>query len=93
MENFIVEDGLIFTDRMARCRIPSIIHTREIVSFVIEHPTLGGPYGAKGVGEIAGTSNASAIMNAFYNALGVRIDCLPVDQEFIWGSLDKMRNG
>jgi xanthine dehydrogenase molybdenum-binding subunit len=89
MEKFIVEDGLIFTDKMARYRIPTILHTPEIVSFVIEHPTLDGPYGAKGVGEIAGIPTAPAIINAIYNAVGVRIDRLPVDQEFIWKSLEK----
>jgi xanthine dehydrogenase molybdenum-binding subunit len=89
MENFIVDNGLIFTDKMARYRIPSMIHTPEIISFVIEHPTHDGPYGAKGVGEIAGIPTAPAIINAIYNAVGVRVDHLPVDQEFIWKSLEK----
>jgi xanthine dehydrogenase molybdenum-binding subunit len=92
MENFIVDDGLIFTDRMARYRIPSILHTPEIISFVIEHPSRDGPYGAKGVGEIAGVPTAPAIINAIYNAAGVRVDSLPVDQEFIWKSLENKRN-
>jgi xanthine dehydrogenase molybdenum-binding subunit len=89
MENFITDDGLIFTDRMARYRIPSILHTPEIVSFVIEHPTQDGPYGAKGIGEIAGIPTAPAITNAIYNAVGVRVDHLPVDPEFIWRSQEK----
>jgi xanthine dehydrogenase molybdenum-binding subunit len=93
MENFIVDDGMIFTDKMARYRIPSILHTPEIVSFVIEQPTREGPYGAKGVGEIAGIPTAPAITNAIFNAVGVRVDRLPVDQEFIWRSLEKTRNG
>jgi CO/xanthine dehydrogenase Mo-binding subunit/aerobic-type carbon monoxide dehydrogenase small subunit (CoxS/CutS family) len=87
MENFITDNGVIFTDRMARYRIPSILHTPEIVSFVVEHPTGDGPYGAKGVGEIAGIPTAPAIINAIYNAVGVRVDRLPVDQEYIWKSL------
>ena len=89
MENFIVDDGMIFTDKLARYRIPSMLHTPEIISFVIENPTEGGPYGAKGVGEIAGVPTAPAIINAIYNAVGVRVDRLPVDHEFIWRSLDK----
>jgi xanthine dehydrogenase molybdenum-binding subunit len=92
MENFIIDDGLIFTDKMARYRIPSILHTPEIVSFVIEHLTKDGPYGAKGVGEIAGVPTAPAIINAIYNAVGVRVDRLPVDHEFIWQELDKSKN-
>jgi CO/xanthine dehydrogenase Mo-binding subunit len=89
MEKFIIEDGLIFTDRMARYRVPTILHTPDIISFVVEHPTREGPYGAKGVGEIVGIPTAPAIMNAIYNAVGVRLDRLPVDHEFIWRSLEK----
>jgi CO/xanthine dehydrogenase Mo-binding subunit/aerobic-type carbon monoxide dehydrogenase small subunit (CoxS/CutS family) len=79
-ENFIVEEGRVFTDRMARYRIPSIVHTPEITSIVVEHPVTAGPYGAKGVGEIVSIPTTPAITNAIYNAIGVRVDRLPVDQ-------------
>jgi CO/xanthine dehydrogenase Mo-binding subunit/aerobic-type carbon monoxide dehydrogenase small subunit (CoxS/CutS family) len=92
MENFIVDDGVVFTDRMARYRVPTMLHTPEIVSFVVEHPTNDGPYGAKGVGEIAGIPTAPAITNAIYNAVGVRVDWLPADQEFIWKEITKKNN-
>jgi CO/xanthine dehydrogenase Mo-binding subunit len=82
-EEFIVENGHVVTDRMARYRIPSIVHTPEITSLLVEHPTSEGPFGAKGVGEIVSIPTAPAITNAIYNAVGVRIDRLPVDQEFI----------
>ncbi len=79
-ENFIVEEGRVFTDRMARYRIPSIVHTPEITSIVVEHPVSAGPHGAKGVGEIVSIPTTPAITNAIYNAIGVRVDHLPVDQ-------------
>lgn len=82
-EQFIVEDGRVITDRMARYRIPSITYTPEIVSIVIEHPTADGPYGAKGVGELVSIPTTPAITNAIYHAIGVRIDRLPVDQELL----------
>lgn len=82
-EHFIVENGYVFTDRMARYRIPSIMQTPEITSIVVEHPTAEGPYGAKGVGEIVSIPTTAAITNAIYNAVGVRVDRLPVDQERI----------
>jgi xanthine dehydrogenase molybdopterin-binding subunit B len=37
-ENFIVQDGYVITDRLARYRVPSIQHTPEIVSIVVEDP-------------------------------------------------------
>ncbi|MEI6291382.1 MAG: molybdopterin cofactor-binding domain-containing protein, partial [Chloroflexota bacterium] len=83
LENFITRDGYVVTDRMSRYRIPSITHTPEITSIVVEDPTKDGPYGAKGVGEIVCIPTPPAITNAIYNAVGVRFDTLPVDQEKI----------
>jgi len=91
-EKFIVEKGRVITDRLARYRIPSITLTPEITSFIVEHPTLEGPYGAKGVGEIVSIPTIPAITNAIYNAVGVRIDHLPVDQESLLWELKK-KNG
>jgi len=82
-EEFIVEEGNVITDQLARYRIPGIMLTPKIKSIIIEQPTADGPYGAKGVGEISSIPTAPAITNAIYNAVGVRIDKTPVDQEVI----------
>jgi xanthine dehydrogenase molybdenum-binding subunit len=82
-EEFIVEDGNVVTDHLARYRVPGIMLTPEIISIVVEHPIEAGPYGAKGVGEICSIPTTPAITNAIYNAVGVRIDKTPVDQELI----------
>ena len=42
-----------------------------------------GPFGAKAVGEITANSGAAAIVNAIYNAVGVRIYDLPATPEKI----------
>jgi xanthine dehydrogenase molybdenum-binding subunit len=86
-ENFIVDKGVPFTDRLARYRIPNITQSPEITSIVVEHPTTDGPYGAKGVGEIVSIPTIPAITNAIYNAVGVRIRNLPVDQEQVLAEL------
>jgi xanthine dehydrogenase molybdenum-binding subunit len=88
-EEFIMEEGYPFTDRLARYRIPSITYTPEITSIIVESPTTDGPYGAKGVGEIVSIPTIPAITNAIYNAVGVRIKSLPVDQEEILLGLKK----
>jgi len=90
-ENFILEDGKPFTDRLARYRIPNISHLPEIKSIIVEHPTTEGPYGAKGVGEIVSIPTIPAISNAIYNAVGVRISTLPIDQEFIFEGISAQR--
>jgi CO/xanthine dehydrogenase Mo-binding subunit len=85
LENFITKEGQVVTDRMSRYRIPSIVHTPKITSIVVEDPAKDGPYGAKGVGEIVLIPTPPAITNAIYNAVGVRFDSLPVDQEkLLW---------
>jgi xanthine dehydrogenase molybdenum-binding subunit len=80
-EEFIVDNGRVFTDRLARYRMPSILLTPEIHSFVVEHPASEGPYGAKGVGEIVSIPTAAAIANAVSHACGVRVRRLPIDQD------------
>jgi selenium-dependent xanthine dehydrogenase len=82
-EEFIMDNGYVVTDHLARYRIPGIMLTPEITSIIVEDPTAEGPYGAKGVGEICSIPTTPAITNAIYNAVGVRIDKLPVDQELI----------
>ena len=82
-EEFIVENGNVVTDYLARYRIPGIQLTPEIKSIIIEEPAADGPYGAKGVGEISSIPTTPAITNAIHNAVGVRIDKTPIDQEII----------
>jgi xanthine dehydrogenase molybdenum-binding subunit len=86
-EEFIVENGNVVTDHLARYRVPGIMLTPEITSIIVEHPVAAGPYGAKGVGEVCSIPTTPAITNAIYNAVGVRIDKTPVDQELIANEL------
>ena len=82
-EEFLMDNGYVVSDHLARYRIPGIMLTPEITSIIVEDPTADGPYGAKGVGEISSIPTTPAITNAIYNAVGVRVDKLPVDQEMI----------
>ncbi len=80
-EEFIVEQGRVVTDVLARYKMPSIRHAPPITSFIVEDAVEAGPYGAKGVGEIASIPTTPAITNAIYNACGVRVLKTPVDQD------------
>ncbi len=53
----------------------------EIESVVLEVPSSNGPFGVKGVGEMTANSPIPAIVNAIYDAVGVRITELPVTPE------------
>ena len=87
-EHFILQNGVPFSDRLARYRMPNITHTPEITAIVVEDPTAEGPYGAKGVGEIVTIPTIPAIANAIAHAVGVQVDRLPVDQEALLRALE-----
>ncbi|MEL6104210.1 MAG: molybdopterin cofactor-binding domain-containing protein [Pseudomonadota bacterium] len=58
----------------------------EIVSHnvaVLERPAEDAPYGGKGPGEMCANPVLPAITNAVYNAVGVRVDKLPITPEKI----------
>ena len=86
-EAFIVEEGVPWSTLLSRYKMPSIKHAPEIVSHIVEHPTADGPYGAKGVGELPSINTSPAIANAIYNAVGVRIYTLPVDQDALYRAI------
>lgn len=91
-EEYIVEKGKIWSDLFAKYKMPSIKHTPEIVSFLVEDEISTGPYGAKGVGEISSIPTTPAITNAIYNACGVRIRKTPVDQDALLLALRAGKN-
>jgi xanthine dehydrogenase molybdenum-binding subunit len=88
-ENFVMKDGYVQTDSLYKCRLPTIDQTPEVIPFFVEDETKDGPYGAKGVGELASIPTAPAIINAIYNATGVRCYNLPADKEWLKAALAK----
>jgi len=89
-EHYIQEEGIPWTDVMARYKIPSITHAPSIESYIVEHDLDAGPYGAKGIGELPSIPTCAAICNAIYRATGIRMRSLPVDQDEL---LRAIRNG
>jgi len=53
----------------------------EYTGVILERPSDDGPFGAKGVGEMTANSPIPAIANAIFNAVGVRVDSLPITPE------------
>jgi CO/xanthine dehydrogenase Mo-binding subunit len=48
---------------------------------ILERPAPDGPFGGKGPGEMCANPVLPAVANAVYNAIGVRIDSLPITPE------------
>lgn len=90
-EEFIAY-GPFMTDNLAKCGIPRALSTPEIIIKLIEAGDSLGPYGAKGVGEVAMVAVAPAITNAIYDAVGVRVRSLPVKSQKLRQALLEGKN-
>jgi xanthine dehydrogenase molybdenum-binding subunit len=86
-EEFVMQDGQVLTDTLFKCKLPTIDQTPDVITFFIEEETRDGPYGAKGVGELASIPTAPAIINAIYNATGVRCYALPAKKQWLKAQL------
>jgi CO/xanthine dehydrogenase Mo-binding subunit len=61
--------------------LPTALDVPQVNSIIIEDPDPLGPLGVKGVGEPAMVPTIPAVMNAIYDAVGVRITALPATPE------------
>jgi xanthine dehydrogenase molybdenum-binding subunit len=86
-ENFVLKDGYVVSDTLKKVNVPTIEQTPEVISFFVEEQTKDGPYGAKGVGELASIPTTPAIINAIYNATGIRCYSLPCDKKWLKAQL------
>jgi CO/xanthine dehydrogenase Mo-binding subunit len=58
-------------------------------SVVLEYPSVNGPYGVKGVGEMTANAPIPAVVNAVSDAIGVRLTEYPMTPEKILRALEK----
>jgi CO/xanthine dehydrogenase Mo-binding subunit len=80
-EQFIVENGINLTDSLHKVRLPTAdMIPEEIIPVVVEVPHPYGPEGVKGFAEAPSLATAPAILNAIYDAVGVRVKDLPADK-------------
>ncbi len=77
-ENFVVADGAVVTDNLRKLGVPRFSDAPPIEVEIVEAPQPGGPYGAKGMGEVGLNPVAPAISNAIFDAVGVRLRSLPM---------------
>ena len=77
---------------MLEYKSPTTMEMCEVETYLIEDPDPNGPYGAKEVGQGPLLPVPPAVANAVYNAVGVRIDEVPITPEKVLRALkDKSR--
>jgi 4-hydroxybenzoyl-CoA reductase alpha subunit len=86
------ELGRITNANLAEYKIPTALDVPTINPIVIESNEPNGPYGAKEVGEGGIMPAIPAIMNAVYDATGVRFRELPLNPERVLTALHAKRD-
>ncbi len=87
MENLQFENGEVVNPNFHDYKILTIKDVPKVSSLLIETIDPNGPFGAKGIGECAMVPTAPAIVNAIYDAVGVRIKDLPATTEKVFQGL------
>ncbi len=78
---------------MLEYKSPTTLDMPEVVTELVEHPDPRGPFGAKEVGQGPLLPVMPALANAVYDAVGVRIDEVPITPEKIVKALQARAAG
>jgi CO/xanthine dehydrogenase Mo-binding subunit len=82
-EVLYTKKGQLITNDFLNYHIPTRREINKLTTEFAESYEKSGPFGAKSVGEIGIDTPPAAIANAIYNAVGVRIQTLPITPEKI----------
>lgn len=78
---------------MLEYKSPTTLEMCDVKTYLIEDPDPNGPYGAKEVGQGPLLPVPPAVANAVYNAVGVRIDEVPITPEKVLKALKEKAKG
>jgi CO/xanthine dehydrogenase Mo-binding subunit len=90
-ESYELEKGIPKSTQLRDLGIWRFKQLPEIIPIVVVDPHPEGPFGAKGVGELALTPTAPAVINAIHDAVGVWIHELPAREESIQKALGEIK--
>ena len=92
----LMEEQIFRANRNAVHKIPSMLEYKspttmempDVVTYLIEDPDPNGPYGAKEVGQGPLLPIPPAVANAVYDAVGVRIDEVPITPDKVMKAME-----
>lgn len=89
-EDFKLDKGKMLNPNFHDYKIFSIKDIPDITPILVETTDPNGPFGAKGLGECAMVPTAPAILNAIYDAVGIRICDMPATSEKVYNHLKSL---
>ncbi len=92
-EYFYNEQGELTNASFLDYRMPTCLDVPMVDTVIVEVPNPGHPFGVRGVGEANIVPPPAAIANAIYDAVGVRMNVLPMSPGSILKSLAAKENG
>ncbi len=96
-EYFFNNDGHMVNSSFLDYRMPTTLDLPMIDTVIVEVPNPTHPYGVRGVGESSIIPAMAAVSNAIYDAIGVRINELPMSPgrvlEALWNKNGAKQNG
>jgi CO/xanthine dehydrogenase Mo-binding subunit len=91
LEHFQIRDGHVLTPYFSTYLLPTVLDMpTEIVPVIMELADPNGPYGARGMSEMALVPLAPAIASAIYDATGAWLNQQPMTPERVLAALSKM---
>jgi CO/xanthine dehydrogenase Mo-binding subunit len=82
LERVTMKDGVMANAQLTNYLIPTTLDTPKLDVLLLEHPYAGGPFGAKGLGELPIDGPAPALVNAI-RRLGLDVRAIPVVPEVV----------
>jgi CO/xanthine dehydrogenase Mo-binding subunit len=89
-EYFIDDEGKMLNSSFLDYRMPTALDLPMIDTVIVEVHNPGHPFGVRGVGEVPIVPPLAAIANALYDAIGVRIDDLPLNPARVLAAVQKV---
>lgn len=91
IEKMVIDEGRVLNNKFSDHKLPRSTDMPTVQTQITEVPSRSGPFGAKGVGEPPSVPGAAAIANAIYDAVGVRINELPITSERLWKAMQEAK--
>jgi len=81
------DDGALLNSSFLDYRMPTSLDLPMIDTIIVEVANPAHPYGVRGVGEVPIVPPMAAISNAIYDAIGIRMNDLPMSPDKILEAL------